>query len=90
MDRTQFETELQRDGYEIVVNTMQPDQLNPEHSHSFDARLMVVAGTMTIECAGDRHTYNVGETFSMQNGRLHSEHAGPAGATYVAGRRKPI
>lgn len=89
MDRTAFEAELQRDGYEIVVNTMQPNQLNADHSHTFDARLMVVAGEMTIACGGDHRTYSVGETFGMQNGRVHSEHAGPDGATYVAGRRKP-
>ena len=48
MDRTVFEAELQRDGYQVVVNTMQPGAINPEHAHDFDARLMVVAGEMTI------------------------------------------
>ena len=48
MDRATFEAELQRDGYQIVVNTMQPDAVNPEHAHDFDARLLVVAGEMTV------------------------------------------
>lgn len=90
MDRTAFEAELNRDGYQVVTNTMQPDQVNPEHAHGFDARLLVIDGAMTIECGGERQTYNVGDTFSMQNGRKHSEIAGPAGATYVAGRRTPV
>ncbi len=89
MDRTAFEAELQRDGYQVVVNTMQPDAINPEHAHDFDARLLVVAGEMTIHAEGRRKTYRVGETFSMTHGCRHSEHAGPEGATYVAGRRKP-
>ena len=36
-----------------------------------------------------RNTYRIGDTFSMTHGCRHSEHAGPEGATYVAGRRKP-
>ena len=39
MDRTAFEAELQSDGYQVVVDTMQPGAINPEHKHDFDARL---------------------------------------------------
>ena len=81
MDRTAFEAELQRDGYQIVPNTMQSRAVNPEHAHDFDARLMVVAGEMTIVVGEQRNTYKVGETFSMTNGCRHAEHAGPEGAT---------
>jgi quercetin dioxygenase-like cupin family protein len=89
MDRTAFEAELQRDGYQVVQNTMQPGAINPEHAHDFDARLLVVDGEMTVVVDAERSTYKVGDTFSMTHGRRHSEHAGPNGATYVAGRRKP-
>ncbi len=89
MDRTDFEAELQRDGYQVVVNSMQPGKLNPEHVHDFDARLLVVAGEMTIVAEGRSNTYRVGETFSMTHGCRHSEQAGADGATYVAGRRTP-
>ena len=89
MDRTAFESELQHDGYQVVVNTMQPGAINPEHAHDFDARLMVVAGEMTIVVGDQRNTYRIGDTFSMTHGCRHSEHAGQDGATYVAGRRKP-
>lgn len=89
MDRAEFEAELQRDGYSVVVNTMQAGATNPEHSHDFDARLLVVAGEMTIVVGDQRNTYRTGDTFSMTHGCRHEEHAGPEGATYVAGRRKP-
>ena len=39
MDRSSFEAALTREGFEIVTNTMQPDAVNPEHAHAFDARL---------------------------------------------------
>jgi quercetin dioxygenase-like cupin family protein len=89
VDRVAFEAELQRDEYQVVVNTMQPGAINPEHAHEFDARLLVVDGEMTIVVGDQRDTYHVGDTFSMTHGCRHSEQAGPAGATYVAGRRKP-
>jgi quercetin dioxygenase-like cupin family protein len=90
VDRTVFETELTRDGYEIVSISMQPDAVNPQHVHPFDARVMVVDGAMTVdrEDTGAR-TFQVGEWFELQAGCRHSETAGAAGATYVAGRRLP-
>ena len=89
MERIAFEAELQRDGYQIVVNTMQPGAINPEHAHDFDARLLVVAGEMTVIVGDQRNTYQVGDTFSMTHGCRHAECAGSQGATYVAGRRIP-
>ena len=90
MDRATFEAALTRDGFEIVSVAMKPGAINPEHVHPFDARLLVVEGAMTIdrEDSGQR-TYAAGETFEMPVGTRHSETAGPAGATYVAGRRVP-
>lgn len=89
MDRTAFEAELQREGRQVVTVSMQPNQVNPEHAHDFEARLMVVAGAMTVDYGDRRTTYNEGDTFMVPLGHRHSEHAGPAGATYVAGRLKP-
>jgi quercetin dioxygenase-like cupin family protein len=90
MDRAAFETALTHEGYEIVTRTMEPNAVNPTHVHPFDARLLVVDGAMIIarEDAPVR-TYSVGETFEMPSGTHHSETAGAAGATYVAGRRDP-
>lgn len=88
MDRAAFEAELQRERRQVVTVTMQPEQVNPEHAHDFDARLMVVAGEMTVDYGDRRQTYGTGDTFSVQLGHRHSELAGPDGATYVAGRLK--
>jgi quercetin dioxygenase-like cupin family protein len=91
MDRPTFEAGLTREGFEIVTNAMKPNAVNAEHAHSFDARLLVVEGAMTIVRDGAPiRTYAVGETFEMPAGTRHSEAAGEAGATYVAGRRAPV
>jgi quercetin dioxygenase-like cupin family protein len=90
MDRAGFEAALSRDGYQIVTNTMQPNAVNAEHAHGFDARLLVVAGAMTIARDGaETRTYRTWDTFEMPAGTRHSETAGADGATYVAGRRQP-
>jgi quercetin dioxygenase-like cupin family protein len=90
MDRSTFETGLTREGFEIITNAMNPGVVNPEHAHAFDARLLVVDGAMTIIRDGaPTRTYQVDETFEMPAGCRHSETAGAAGATYVAGRRVP-
>jgi quercetin dioxygenase-like cupin family protein len=90
MDRATFESGLAQEGYEIVSVTMQPNAVNAQHVHPFDARVMVVDGAMTVdrEDTGAR-TFLVGEWFELAAGCRHSETAGDAGATYVAGRRLP-
>ena len=90
MDRATFETELTRDGYEIVSISMQPDAVKPEHVHPFDARVLVVDGAMTVdrEDTGAR-MFQTGEWFELHAGCRHSEAAGAAGAHYIAGRRLP-
>jgi quercetin dioxygenase-like cupin family protein len=90
MDRATFEASLTRDGFEIVSISMKPDAVNPHHVHPFDARVMVVEGAMTVdrEDTGAK-TFQPGEWFELQAGCRHSETAGDAGASYVAGRRAP-
>jgi quercetin dioxygenase-like cupin family protein len=89
MDRPAFEAELLRNGYEVVSIAMSPNQLKDEHAHDFDARVLVVAGAMTVARNGESSTYQPGETFHMPAGCRHSELAGPDGASYVAGRLHP-
>ena len=53
MERAVFESELGEQGYgEVVDRRMEPNLLNPEHAHEFDARLLVLEGAMTIAADG--------------------------------------
>jgi len=88
MDRAEFETALHAQGYrEVVDRRMEPNSINPEHSHEFDARLLVLEGEMTIVCEGEERTYGAGDSFAMSAGRRHTERCGPQGVRYLAGRR---
>jgi len=91
MDRTAFEAGLARDGYTPVSVSMEPNKINAEHLHPFDARLLVLEGSMTVTREdGPTRTYAAGEIFEMPRGTKHAEIAGETGATYLAGRRFPV
>ncbi len=87
MDRQTFEAELKRDGYDVMTNTTPGVKVNPEHSHPFDVRAMVVQGALTLTREGTSHTYRAGEIFTMTRGCLHSESYGPEGAVTLVGRK---
>src|SRR4051812_20780313 len=88
MDRKAFEAKLRTDGYTDVVDREMPaGNVNPSHSHEFDARLLVVSGEMTLVREGGAETYRSGAIFEVPSGTVHEERAGPEGAHYIAGRR---
>jgi quercetin dioxygenase-like cupin family protein len=90
MDRTTFEAELQAQGYaELVDRRMDANAFKAEHAHAFDARLLILEGTMTIAAEGEERSYGAGDTFSMAAGRRHAERSGPDGTRYLAGLRYP-
>jgi quercetin dioxygenase-like cupin family protein len=88
MNQQSFEAELRRDGYEIITNTTAGAKVNPEHSHPFDVKAMVLKGVITLACNGESRTYRPGDTFAMPRGCLHYESYGPEGAVILLGRRK--
>jgi hypothetical protein len=87
IDRATFEAELKRDGYDILTNTTPGVKVNPQHSHPFDVRAMVLKGALTLTREGTVRTYKAGETFTMLRGCLHSESYGPQGAVTLFGRK---
>ena len=88
MNRADFESELETQGYrEVVDRQMEAGEANPEHAHEFDARLLILEGEMTIVCDAEEHTYRSGDTFAMTAGRRHTERSRVQGVRYLAGRR---
>jgi len=88
MNRAEFEKKLQAEGYgEMVEREMEADHFNAEHSHEFDAYVLVVDGEMTIARNGKPELFRAGDVCTMPAGTPHTEKCGPAGAHYLAGRR---
>ena len=87
MDQKVFEADLKKEGYEVMTNTTPGAKVNPEHSHPFDVKAMVLKGAMTLNRDGGSRTYKAGEIFAMPRGCLHYESYGAEGAVVLLGRK---
>ena len=87
MNQQAFESELKKQGYDVMTNTTPGAKVNPEHAHPFDVKAMVLKGAMTLTREGTSQTYKPGEVFTMTRGCLHYESYGPEGAVVLLGRR---
>ncbi|MCM5569266.1 cupin [Burkholderiaceae bacterium FT117] len=91
MDIEAFKRQLLADGYlEIVEKTMEPNLVIDMHSHPYDVRALVLAGTARIACSGEpEREYGPGDVLEVAAGRQHVERYGPDGYTFLVGRRHP-
>jgi quercetin dioxygenase-like cupin family protein len=87
MNQSDFEAELRREGYQIFYGGLKAGEVNPDHAHDWDARVMVIGGEITLTRAGKPETFSVGDSCAVAAGEMHAEHVGPQGVTYIAGRR---
>jgi mannose-6-phosphate isomerase-like protein (cupin superfamily) len=88
MERADWEAALAADGYAGPLDRrMEAGQVVPEHTHPFDARLLILEGAFILTCRGETRRYGPGESFELAAGIPHAEAFGPAGATYLVGRR---
>jgi mannose-6-phosphate isomerase-like protein (cupin superfamily) len=77
MERAEFERKLKAEGYtELFDRQMEVSGTGPEHSHEFDALLLVLKGEMTIACNGKPQTYRAGDLCSVPAGTPHTEQFG--------------
>lgn len=87
MDQKSFEAALKKEGYEVMTNTTPGAKVNPEHSHPFDVKAMVLKGALTLNRDGSSQTYKPGEVFTMPRGCVHYESYGDDGAVVLLGRK---
>jgi quercetin dioxygenase-like cupin family protein len=87
MTRAEFEADLRQEGYEIREGEFKPDHHSTAHAHDYDARVLVLDGSVTLVFGKDRVTYGPGDSCAVPAGTLHEEHTEAGGARYVSGRR---
>ena len=88
MDRATWEAALAADGYAGPLDRrMEPGQSAPEHTHPFDARLLILEGSFLLTQGGATHSFGPGEACEVPAGAPHADAVGPEGATYLVGRR---
>ena len=89
MDTRAFETLLAQDGFdETLTRRLDPGHTVPPHTHPFDVRALVLEGEITLTSDAGTRTFAAGEVFTMNAGRQHAELCGPAGVSYLVGRRR--
>ena len=78
----------EKEGYKIEEpKSLSPNTQNAEHSHPFDATVMVIEGEITIGREGNSTTYGPGDSCTMAAETPHTEQVGPEGVTLLVGRR---
>ena len=87
MNRAEFEADVRREGYELREGKIEPNVHRDAHSHEFDARLLVLEGSVTLVFGTDRRTYGPGDSCNVSAGTMHEEHTQADGVRFLAGRR---
>lgn len=89
MSPQEFEISLKAEHFdEVVAIDRAVGYALGEHRHPFDACALITAGDFTLVVDGVSTNYAVGDIFRLSAGIAHHENAGPAGASYLAGRRQ--
>ena len=88
MDRTEFESELRRDGYRVVNTAVKPNLVVGNHCHDFDAKAFILGGEISITRDNNLVTFRAGDCFAVPAGCMHAEHVGPEGVALLSGRRR--
>jgi quercetin dioxygenase-like cupin family protein len=87
MNQSDFAADLLREGYQVFYGGLKAGEVNTDHSHDFDARVMVLGGEITLTRGGKAETFRAGDSCAVAAGEVHAEHVGQQGVAYIAGRR---
>ena len=88
MDAQAFTEALGREGYdEVFAKTALVTQVLGRHSHPFAVKALVTDGQLTLGIGGALTVYRRGDVFVLPLECEHTEEVGPAGVTYVVGRK---
>jgi quercetin dioxygenase-like cupin family protein len=87
MNQSDFEADLRREGYQVFYGGVRAGEVNVDHTHEWDARVMVIGGEITVTRGGKAQTFHAGDSCAVAAGEVHAENVGPQGVAYIAGRR---
>src|SRR5262249_61609588 len=62
MNRAEFEASLRQEGYEVREGEIEPHRHRGAHAHEFDARILVLEGSVTLVFETERVTYRPGDS----------------------------
>jgi quercetin dioxygenase-like cupin family protein len=86
LTREAFESDLRREGFEVINGGQKPDFTEDLHAHDFDVRIMVLGGEITVTRDGKPETFRAGDHCELAEGCQHTTKVGPEGVAYIVGR----
>jgi quercetin dioxygenase-like cupin family protein len=86
LTREAFESDLRREGFEVVHGGQKAGHSAEAHAHDFDARIMVLGGEITLTRDGKAETFRAGDHCEVSAGCMHAEQVGPEGVAFIAGK----
>ena len=89
MTETEFIAMLNHEGFkEQERRKMAGGMSNTDHTHDWDARLLILAGELTVSFPDGAKTFRPGEHCLVPAGVVHHEIYGDGGSEVYIGRRK--
>lgn len=88
MNAQKFREQLRSEGFsEAIAGEYAAGLINPDHTHPFEVRGLVVSGEMRITSGGQVQQCRAGDVFVMRLGEVHCEEVGTEGVRYLYGSR---
>ena len=81
-----FESDLRREGYEVIHGGQRPGFSEDLHAHDFDARIMVLGGEITLVRDNKAETFRAGDCCEVPAGCQHTAQVGAEGVAYIVGK----
>jgi mannose-6-phosphate isomerase-like protein (cupin superfamily) len=86
LTREAFESDLRREGFEVIHGGQKANFTEDMHAHGFDVRIMVLSGEITVNRDGGSVTFRAGEHCEIPGDCQHTTKVGPEGVAYIVGK----
>jgi len=81
-----FESDLRREGFQVIYGGQKADFAEELHAHDFDVRIYVLRGTIAVGRDGNSVTFQAGDHCEIPADCQHTTKVGPEGIAYIVGR----
>ena len=86
ISREAFESDLRREGFEVINGGQKPCFAEELHTHDFDARIMVLSGEICVTRDNQTTAFKAGDHCEIPCGCMHSTQVGSEGVAYIVGK----
>src|SRR5215469_127462 len=86
LSREAFESDLRREGFEVIHGGQTAGYAEDMHAHDFDVRIMVLGGEITVTRDGRSETFRAGDHCEIPADCQHTTKVGPEGVAYTVGK----